>query len=79
MLASKPVLVSSNRIKDPVELSDCGIIVEPESAEAIASGILKLSGMTPEERRAMGGRGRGFVLSHHNYSFLSDQYEKLFT
>ena len=78
MLASKPVLVSSNRIKDPVEMSDCGIIVDPESAEAIVDGILKLSGMTPEERRAMGERGRAYVLRHHNYTFLSEEYEKLF-
>jgi glycosyltransferase involved in cell wall biosynthesis len=78
MLASKPVLVSSNKIKDPVELSGCGIIVEPDSARAIAGGVLKLFSLPPEERKAMGKKGREYVLKYHNFTYLSKQYEKLF-
>ncbi len=78
MLASKLVLVSSNRIKDPVELSGCGIIVEPDSARAIADGILKLYTLSPEERKSMGEKGRVYVLKHHNFTYLGEQYEKLF-
>lgn len=79
MLAAKPVLVSSNRIKDPVELSGCGIIVEPDNAKAIADGVLKLFSLSPEERKAMGKKGHEYVLKHHNFANLSEQYEKLFS
>jgi glycosyltransferase involved in cell wall biosynthesis len=78
MLASKPVLVSSNRIKDPVELSGCGIIVPPESGAAIKEGILKLYNMTSDERANMGNKGRVFVKEHHDFEHLSDLYAQLF-
>lgn len=79
MLAAKPVLVSSNRIKDPVELSGCGLVVEPDNAETIADGIIKLMSLTDDDRISMGNRGREFVLKYHNYSYLSKEYSKLFT
>jgi len=78
MLAGKPVLVSSNRIKDPVELSGCGIIVNPDDASAITQGILELYAMTPGERQELGARGREYVLKYHNFTYLSQQYERLF-
>lgn len=78
MLASKPVLVSSNRIKDPVELSDCGLIVEPDSAQAIKNGIEQLLLLPEDKLKEMGNRGRQYVLKFHNLGYLSDQYSKLF-
>lgn len=78
MLASKPVLVSSNRIKDPIELSGGGIIVEPESANAICEGILQLYSMTTQERQLMGAKGHEYVKKFHNFSYLSKKYESLF-
>jgi glycosyltransferase involved in cell wall biosynthesis len=79
MLAGKPILVSSNRIKDPVELSGCGLIVSPDDAAAIAEGILALYSLSPEVRLEMGAKGREYVLEYHNFNVLSRQYEKLFT
>jgi glycosyltransferase involved in cell wall biosynthesis len=78
MLAGKPVLVSSNKIKDPVELSGCGIIVEPDDANAIAQCILELYALPPRERHDMGVRGKEYVLKYHNYTYLGQQYERLF-
>lgn len=78
MLAGKPVLVSSNKIKDPVELSGCGIIVEPDSAEAIKKGVEELMSLPKLELKEMGAKGRQYVLLYHNFNFLSDQYSKLF-
>ncbi len=78
MLAKKPVLVSSNRIKDPVELSGCGIIVPPENAEAIKEGILKLYNIPKEELEKMGQKGYEYVKKYHNFDYLSDKYIKLF-
>jgi glycosyltransferase involved in cell wall biosynthesis len=78
MLAKKPILVSSNHIKDPVELSGCGIIVKPESAQAIKEGILYLYNLSEEERKEMGQKGYEYVTKFHNFDYLSDKYIKLF-
>ncbi|OIQ36300.1 MAG: hypothetical protein BM563_11115 [Bacteroidetes bacterium MedPE-SWsnd-G1] len=78
MLASKPVLVSSNLIKDPVELSGCGITVAPESAQAIVDGIQRLSNLSTEELNKFGRLGKQYVKKYHNFEYLSNQYLKLF-
>lgn len=77
MLAAKPILDSNNYIKDPVELSECGIIVKPDSSEAIKNGVLKLFKMEQEERNLMGQRGKDFVLKYHSISNLANDYLKL--
>ena len=78
MLAVKPVLVSSNKIKDPVELADSGIIVEPDSAKSIMEGILLLHKMTIKEREELGKKGYEYVKEYHNFNYLSDKYSSLF-
>ncbi|MDT0552256.1 glycosyltransferase family 4 protein [Urechidicola vernalis] len=78
MLACKPVLVSSNLIKDPVELSGCGITVAPESAQAIVDGIQRLSNLSTEELNKFGRLGKQYVKKYHNFEYLSNQYLKLF-
>lgn len=78
MLAGKPILDSNNYIKDPVELSGCGIIVKPDSAHAIKEGIEKMYNMDSEYLKAMGKKGEIYVKQHHNISFLSRKYIKLF-
>ena len=78
MLAGKPVLDSNNKIKDPVELSKCGIIVKPDSAIAIADGIQQLFDLSDKERKIMGDKGRKHVDEHHNILYLSNLYIKLF-
>jgi glycosyltransferase involved in cell wall biosynthesis len=78
MLAKKPVLVSSNKVKDPVELSDCGITVKPESAETIKDGILQLFQLSKEEMDKFSENGYNYVKKYHNFNFLSEAYLKLF-
>ncbi|WP_299017142.1 glycosyltransferase family 4 protein [uncultured Polaribacter sp.] len=78
MLAKKPILVSSELIKDQVELSGCGIIVAPESSDAIVKGIDKLYQMTEKERKDLGLKGYDFIKKYHSYSYLSNLYEKIF-
>lgn len=78
MLSGKPVLESSAHIKDPVELSGCGIIVKPEDPDAIVKGILRLYHMTAEERQTLGQKGYDYVLKYHTYKYLSEQYLQLF-
>ncbi len=78
MLAEKPILDANNLIKDPVELSGCGLIVEPESAHAIADGAVKLFEMTEKERLEMGKKGKEYVLNFHGIRHLADSYRTLF-
>lgn len=78
MLAGKPVISSSNKIKDPVELSGCGFVVKPESAESIKEAVLKLQKMSEAERNNLGTKGLEYVKKYHNFSYLSDLYIKLF-
>lgn len=78
MLAGKPVLDSNNFIKDPVELSGCGIIVKPDSAVAIEEGILELYNLSEDERNAIGEKGRVYVRENHSITKLSNLYVDLF-
>jgi hypothetical protein len=78
MLAKKPILESSNFIKDPVELSNCGLIVPPENALEIKNGIEKLYDLSTDEIHKFGENGYDYVKKYHNFEFLSNQYLKLF-
>jgi glycosyltransferase involved in cell wall biosynthesis len=77
MLAGKPILDSNNRIKDPVELSGCGIIVEPDNMISVRQGILYLRQKSELELSAVGEKGKIFVNQHHQIKNLSKQYIEL--
>lgn len=78
MLAKKPILESSNLIKDAVELSNCGIIVKPENAEDIKNGILTMHNLSTEKMDKFGMNGYDYVKKYHNFEYLSSEYSKLF-
>jgi glycosyltransferase involved in cell wall biosynthesis len=78
MLAGKPILDSNNFIRDPVELSGCGIIVRPDSSEAIADGVLELYNMPKKDLESMGLRGKNYVREFHDIKHLSSIYAELF-
>ena len=79
MLAKKPILESSNLIKDPVELSNCGLIIAPEKPKEIVNGILKLYNLSTKEIVKLGENGYNYVKKYHNFEYLANQYLKLFT
>lgn len=74
MLAAKPILDSNNYIKDPVELSGCGIIVIPDSTSAIEEGIIKFYNMSNPAREEMGQKGKAYVLHEHSIRTLALNY-----
>lgn len=78
MLAKKPILESSELIKDQVELSGCGIIVAPENEKAIVNGVLEFFNMNKNERDNLGMKGYSFVKKFHDYAHLSSKYIRLF-
>jgi glycosyltransferase involved in cell wall biosynthesis len=74
MMAGCAVLHSVEAGNDPVAEAGCGLTVAPEKAEAIADGLRRLAALTPSQRRAMGERGRAFVLAHHTYPVLAHRF-----
>ena len=74
MMAGKPVIHSVNASNDVVAESGCGVTVRPEDAEAIAKAVLRLASMLNSERDALGGRGRDFVVKHHDYRVLARRF-----
>jgi glycosyltransferase involved in cell wall biosynthesis len=77
MLAGLPILDSNNLIKDPVELSGCGIIVEPDSTDAIVKGIKQLKKLSQEILNQLGSQGKSYVQEHHLIGVLANEYLKI--
>lgn len=74
MMAGRPVLHAVEAGNDPVGEAGCGLTVAPEDPEASAHGIRTLLGAGADERRAMGERGKQFVLQHFSYPVLSERF-----
>jgi glycosyltransferase involved in cell wall biosynthesis len=74
MMARRVVLHSVEAGNDPVAEAGCGLTVPPEDAAAVAEGLRRLAALPGDERRAMGERGRAFVLAHHTYPVLARRF-----
>ena len=74
MMAGCAVLHSVEAGNDPVAEAGCGVTVAPQDARAVADGLLRLAAATPDERAAMGARGRGFVEARHTYPVLAQRF-----
>lgn len=81
MGAGLPVVVSDvPRWRDLVLQNDCGIMVDPEDAQACAAALSRILN-NPEEAEAMGRRARATILAGYEWSVdearLLDLYEDL--
>lgn len=74
MMARRPVLHSVEAGNDPVAEAQAGLTVPPENPQAVAEGVRRLAALRPEERAAMGERGRAFVLAEHTYPVLAQRF-----
>lgn len=74
MMAGCAVLHSVEAGNDPVAEAGCGVTVAPESPQAVADGLCGLAALSADDRRAMGERGRAFVLAHHTYPVLARRF-----
>lgn len=74
MMAAKPVVSAIEAGNDPVAESGCGYSVPAEDPEAIADAVTRLMALPPEERDAMGTRGRAFVTAQHDYRVLAGRF-----
>ena len=74
MMAGRAVLHSVEAGNDPVAEAGCGLTVEPESPAAVAEGLRRLAAFSPQERAAMGERGRAYVVAQHSYAVLAQRF-----
>ena len=78
MMAGKPVIFAIDAPNDLVAEAQCGISITPEDSGAIASAVEALAQMSPEERKAMGARGKAYILLHNEYCVLADKFLEVF-
>jgi glycosyltransferase involved in cell wall biosynthesis len=57
-----------------VRESGAGTVTPPGAAGAMASAIERLARLTPDEREAMGARGRAYVRREFNRATLAQRY-----
>jgi len=75
MIVGKPVISSVQARNNPVEEARCGLTVPPRDPQALAEAVIKVYEMPPEEREAMGRRGREYVEKYHSIPVLADKLE----
>ncbi|MBB71314.1 MAG: glycosyltransferase WbuB [Legionellales bacterium] len=78
MLAAKPVIHATNSSHDLVAQAECGVSVPAESPIDLATSLSHFCAMSPAKREYFGQNGKNYVLAHHNYDVLAQQYNKLF-
>jgi glycosyltransferase involved in cell wall biosynthesis len=74
MMAAKPVVQAIDAGNDLVAESGCGLSVPPEDPTAIAQAVSQLMRLTPDQREAMGRRGKQYILTNHNYRTLAQRF-----
>lgn len=74
MMAAKPVIFAIEAGNDMVADAGCGVSIPPESPEEIARAARQLSQTPKEQLDAMGQRGQEYILKHHEYDVLSNEF-----
>jgi len=74
MMAARPVLHAVEAGNDPVREAGCGMTIEPDNPRAVVEGIRSLLALPVDERRAMGERGKAFVLENLTYPVLGRRF-----
>jgi glycosyltransferase involved in cell wall biosynthesis len=75
MAVARPVIFGVNTLVNPVAMAGAGITLPAITPEALADAILELARTPPEERAALGARGRAYVEQHHDMARLSHVLE----
>jgi glycosyltransferase involved in cell wall biosynthesis len=78
LAASRPIIMASAAVNDPVQDAGAGFTVRPENSTELAEAIVKLVALPHEQRNAMGAAGRSYVENNHNYSELASKFWHVF-
>lgn len=76
MMAKKPVIYAVTAGNDPIADADCGLSVKAENAPLLAQAVMEMMNKSTEERSRMGENGRAYVLAHHDYKVLAQEFEE---
>jgi glycosyltransferase involved in cell wall biosynthesis len=74
LAAGRPIIFFGKSTYDPVAEARAGFSVPPGDPVAVADAIEKLSLLSPQERKAMGERGRDYLLGYHNIPNLAERF-----
>ena len=74
MMAGCTILHSVEAGNDPVAEAGCGLTVAPQDPQAVARGLLALFMLAPQERAALGQRGRAYAMSNLSYPVLGQRF-----
>ncbi|MGB3290152.1 MAG: glycosyltransferase family 4 protein [Burkholderiaceae bacterium] len=74
MLAGKPIVASYTGFPSMINEADCGSYVPAGDVHALRDEIQRYAALSPEERNAIGQRGRAWVLAHRRYPVLAARY-----
>lgn len=74
MEAGLPVILPLSAHGDPVSASGCGIVTGSDTPEAIAAAIATMLNAGPEQRAAMGARGKEAVRRDFDYARIAANY-----
>jgi glycosyltransferase involved in cell wall biosynthesis len=73
MASGRPVIFSAEAGNNPVAEAGCGVSIPPANPAALAEAILQTYRLSPDERSALGARGRQFVEQNYAVSKLVDR------
>lgn len=77
-LAGLPVLAgASGGAPEAVIQGETGFVVDGHSTQQVAAALASLLRRTPEQRRAMGAKGRDLALRRHTPSVVGERYRAL--
>jgi glycosyltransferase involved in cell wall biosynthesis len=77
MMAGKPVVASYTGYPSMINEADCGSYVPAGDVSALMQEVVRYAQMDIEERRAIGIRGRAWLLENRSYSKLAQEYLKI--
>ena len=74
MMAGCAILHSVEAGNDPVADAGCGLTVAPQDPTAVARALLALFMLGPDERAALGQRGRAYAMANLSYPVLGRRF-----
>ena len=74
MMAAIPVIYAVEASNDPVSDCNCGVSVPAENPDAVVDAVMKIKGLSEEEKIKMGQNGKEYVLANHMYEGLADKF-----
>ncbi len=74
MFARKPIVAAISASNDLVSQAQCGITVEADNVDAIASALKQLMILPQEKLEELGDNAYNYVINNHSYSILADKF-----